>query len=293
MTTSLLLAAIRDLGDAALSTKLDEILGGREGPPVILPTYCDRTSYARALLDDSDQDVQGRPYAAKRYFLKRLSSSKDLSRMAEAVLHGLTWLFFPLDLSGHDGTENLNVIYERLAIRDATFCVPTRGTAEHVGMGSADFVRNLVLGSFPDDVAVHHYEAIWLPDIEGRAADAVLRQERSVADVLEALFTAFLETASEEPSSSWSSWMKPSASKKTKKQKKISGQDPLYPRFRAWWQENMDRRPGNDKAASDLLKRLAAFSRDYFSQTPETSTTTVAEHSISVPEEPASALQEV
>jgi len=73
-----------------------------------------------------------------------------LNSLADVVLHKLEWLFFPISVNGvfeDDGTEDLQLIFERLAIRDATFCKPSRAT-EFASMGAADFVRNLLLGSF-------------------------------------------------------------------------------------------------------------------------------------------------
>jgi len=86
--------------------------------------------------------------------------ASDLASLANAVLFGLQWLLFPITIQGNaDGTEDLQVIFERLAQRDATFCKPHRAT-EFADMGAADFVRN----SFRDEAtAVSVYKARWLP----------------------------------------------------------------------------------------------------------------------------------
>ena len=275
-TTSLLLAAIRDLTrDESLRDELERLLGGRRGlPPVLIPGYCDRDSYAKALLDgddgesnDSDEASKecaslrrGRPYAAKTYFLRKLRPFENayLSAIAEATLRKLTWLYFPIDLTGNDGTENLFVVYERLAVRDAMFCVPQRGNKEQVNMGAADFVRNLVLGSFQTEAtAVRNYETIWHPRIEARA-------HGDIAKELEAYFEAFLLDEDR---------TKNDTTKVKKSPEKNHTTEPLYPRFRAWWQCALleEQRKGRKESTDDheriatlLLERLALFADNYF-----------------------------
>mmetsp|Transcript_14090 Transcript_14090/g.42624 ORF Transcript_14090/g.42624 Transcript_14090/m.42624 type:complete len:134 (+) Transcript_14090:850-1251(+) len=128
-------------------------------------------------------------------------------------------------------------------------------------MGAADFVRNLVLGSFEREAdAVREYESAWLPQVEAPAAAAAAAQARSVASVLEAFFGAFL--ASE---GLVSSGKEPHANDHAL----TSG--PLYPRFRAWWQAALDDHlasspdADHERIAALLLARLAAFARHYFS----------------------------
>ena len=90
-----------------------------------------------------------RPSEAKAYFLQELQARNDeeLRALTAALLGGLQWLFFPITMSSssnsNDGTEDLAVIFERLAQRDATCCRPHR-RSEYADMGAADFVRNLV-----------------------------------------------------------------------------------------------------------------------------------------------------
>lgn len=90
-----------------------------------------------------------RPAEAKAYFLQELQSRNDeeLRALATAMLGGLQWLYFPITISSNsnstDGTDDLAIIFERLAQRDATCCRPHR-RSEYADMGAADFVRNLV-----------------------------------------------------------------------------------------------------------------------------------------------------
>jgi hypothetical protein len=81
--------------------------------------------------------------------LQELQSRNDeeLRALATAMLGGLQWLYFPITISSNsnstDGTDDLAIIFERLAQRDATCCRPHR-RSEYADMGAADFVRNLV-----------------------------------------------------------------------------------------------------------------------------------------------------
>jgi len=74
-------------------------------------------------------------------------------------------LVFPIDVgTGRtDGTQDLMVIYERLALRDATFCKPHRQT-EYQSMDAVDLIRNLLLGTFSDpESTIDFYRDQWLP----------------------------------------------------------------------------------------------------------------------------------
>jgi hypothetical protein len=228
-TCSLLLAAIRDTllntseacgdlaarADAALlpdrkglerwltahQGKAAVIREGEELPfAALVPTYCDRAAYFAAVLPPSANAIAEaewqRPMEAKRFFLEQLSSLNIacLEQLLEAVLVKLKFLHFPIEVDANhgDGTEDLHVIYERLAQRDATFCKPHRD-GEGASMGAADFVRNLLLGSFDrEETAVDLYKRHWLP-IEQAAAEAAKQSRFSgVASFLEEMLEAFL-----------------------------------------------------------------------------------------------------
>jgi len=182
--------------------------------------------------------------------------------LADVVLNKLEWLFFPISVNRNyqDGTEDLQVIFERLAQRDATFCKPHRNS-EIASMGAADFIRNLLLGSFKDErEAVEIYRSHWLP-IEKAAADASIRSKTSnIAEILETMIKRFLDTQPE----------------KTQAENpmpfQIGGQ--LYPRFRKWFvaalaadntlhSEDKELRTQERKTAV-LVKRLQDFAVEYF-----------------------------
>ena len=204
----------------------------------LVPTYCDRSSYFAAILPPralarAATDQWERPMEAKEYFFDEVAtySTERLRALADVVLHRLEWLYFPICVKdGHaDGTEDLNIIYERLAQRDATFFRPSRenpapGVArcqEFASMGSADFVRNLLLGSFHRECdAISMYKRHWLP-IEQAAAEAARRSGTSgVAAFLEGMLDTFLEA---QPEHHRPAMLDPGA---------VGGQ--LYARFRRW-----------------------------------------------------------
>ncbi|CAB9496253.1 Protein of unknown function (DUF1524) [Seminavis robusta] len=150
----------------------------------LVPTYCDRYSYYTAVLPKSDKTQAAlvelesasssitnnswhRPLQAKNYFLSQLqsASTQRLQSIVHALLNNCNMLYFPVDIhQGHqDGTEDLMVIYERLAIRDATYCAPNR-VGEFQTMDGADMIRNLLLGSMDTPAnALDFYKTYWLP----------------------------------------------------------------------------------------------------------------------------------
>jgi hypothetical protein len=299
-TCTLLLAAIRDValeryaGDslsdelvlkldsmlfpdsAGLATWLAQNTGSKQLADgvalefaALVPTYCDRASYFASILPAHAAAASGsaqwqRPSEAKAFFVDKLSefSLDRLVSLAEVVLERFEWLFFPLDMSGNhqDGTEDLQVIYERLAVRDATFCRPRRAT-EFASMGAADFVRNLLLGSFRfEDKAIGMYKNHWLP-IEQEAAAASIRDRNSdIASVLEAMLNNFLKVQPEKLSE-----------KRLSAAVVIGGE--LYPRFRRWLTAALtaDVSVVNGEGEADalerktatLLRRLQGFAADF------------------------------
>lgn len=232
----------------------------------LIPTYCDRASYFAAILPPclSAEAASGewqRPMEAKEYFLRELkqSSAELLASLAEVVLDKLEWLLFPINTSGehHDGTENLQVIYERLAVRDATWCKPHRST-EFASMGAADFVRNLVLGSFRrESDAIYMYKQHWLPIEQAAAAASSRRRSRNIAQALEGMLTSFLNA---QPEKSYGATPIPVRSVV------VGGH--LYPRFRQWLSAalaDLESVEGEDVVAelerrtAMLLQRMHAF----------------------------------
>lgn len=222
----------------------------------LIPTFCDRWSYFSAILPpggthdngiitvDDLESAWHRPLKAKQYFAEQLatprfSSTKQLLSLLRSVLDGFTMLCFPVDTGkGHnDGTEDLMVIYERLAIRDATFCKPTRGN-EYLSMDGADMVRNLLLGSFPKlEHAVSFYKDSWLP-LEKLTSD------QAYGHSLPEVFEAFLESRE-----NGSGDEKKIDTVENVKEGIIGGK--LYARFQKWYQETLS------SSSCDLEDRAA------------------------------------
>jgi len=76
-------------------------------------------------------------------YRKSCSASQELLVILGAILDRLTMLYLPVDIhqGRTDRTEDLMVIYERLALRDATFCRPSL-SEEYQSMNGADMIRN-------------------------------------------------------------------------------------------------------------------------------------------------------
>lgn len=168
----------------------------------LIPSFCDRKAFYTAILPrdlcrPSQASLQSvaRPLQARRFFDDNLAplSKTELDKLRRAVWNGFTMLYFPVDVDrgAHDGTDDLMVVYERLALRDSTWTKPRRST-EYVSMGGVDMIRNLLLGSFAEaSDASDFYDAYWLP-LE-RAVEAASRSSQRAFDaVFEGMFSAFL-----------------------------------------------------------------------------------------------------
>jgi len=163
----------------------DDLSEGIELPFTrLIPTFCDRVSYYASILPKEDENKRvmpqiiskleeniswNRALQAKHHFDNKLrqinGNTKKLVSLAHSILNKFNMLYFPITIDGgyEDGTEDLMVVYERLALRDATFCRPKR-QQEYVSMSSSDMIRNLLLGSFSTkENAVDFYKHHWLP----------------------------------------------------------------------------------------------------------------------------------
>jgi hypothetical protein len=255
----------------------------------LVPTWCDRASFFCSVLPpipteggrDLSFAVAGgvashRPLEAKKYFTGALRSCapEQLASLADAVLHKLSWLYFPISVKGEsldvddadDGTTDIQVVFERLAQRDATWCRPHR-SSEFANMGAADFVRNLLLGSFRRErYAVEMYKSHWLP-IEQLATAAAASASRGVGEVLEGMLERFLaaqecgnaESAGAEGGARGAGGgVDPTAelgtAQSTLAPHLLAGQyvgGQLYSRFRAWVAAEMGR---HDRQAEDAAQ---------------------------------------
>lgn len=238
----------------------------------LVPTYCDRASFYTAILPvevGARTDVEWtRPMEAKRWFISKMQdrSVEEVHHFLNAMLDRVDMLMFPVTV-GSGASDSLEIIYERLAVRDATFCRPHR-KGEFADMGAADFVRNLLLGSFEnEDTAIHLYQQLWLP-LEKSAAEISDRLRASVSSVLEDMLKGFLEQYKLEevpaPNPSPSKWAGP-----------IVG-GTIYSNFRTWvvsktgpttWIYNGPSVPAikaNELWTVELLNRLLAYGKNRF-----------------------------
>eukprot|EP00939_MAST-03C_sp_MAST-3C-sp1_P003852 g3852.t1 len=183
----------------------------------LVPTICDRVSYLRAIVPRARaKKILGNEMAcpregfdldrlvrAKRFFVQRLKTTgKDVEGNLRAVIHAILykieWLLFPIDVGtkkdSDDGTENLGVIFERLALREAMFTRPSNQSM-YAKMAGVDFVRNLLLGGFSgsETLALKMYKMHWLPIEREASAIGRARGDACGAMALEEMIAAYLE----------------------------------------------------------------------------------------------------
>jgi len=236
----------------------NKVFEGIELPfSVLIPTFCDRWSYYSAILPNQVYNEKNsswhRPMQAKKFFDSHLANlgRKHIHSLYNCVLDGFNMLFFPIEISKgyQDGTEDLMIIYERLALRDTTFCKPTRNE-EYEPMGAIDLIRNLFLGTFQENKQVIvFYQNYWLP--MERASET---STKSMHEMLE----TFLKTNTLEDFSPM-------------RQETIIGGE-LYADFQAWLDVAMDEKE-NEKESVDLESKIMKigqlilnFSIQYFQE---------------------------
>jgi len=280
----------RAMGDWVADSQKNSIVA--EGTALefcrLIPTYCDRASYLAAILPPwapQSQRFLGetynprwhRPLLAKQHFARKIRSTMlsgsasqsqpiyMLQKLLGLLLDGIDILYFPIDIHRgfDDGTEDTQVIYERLAIRDATWCKPRRDT-ECQSMSAVDLIRNLLLGSFrTTEEKTHFYDTLWLPlerlvqtpCLENGDDDEASREEEG----LKAIIRAFVQ---HEANSKMLPPPKPAAATETKV---IGGR--IYQEFENWmardyecWEVSV---PDSlaEAHAMDVGRRLLDFAR--------------------------------
>lgn len=152
-------------------------------------------------------------------------------------------LYFPIDIDkgAQDGTDDLMVVYERLALRDATFTKPSR-KSEYLSMSGVDMIRNLLLGSFVDsDDSIGFYKQYWLP-IEQLADTASHSTRRKFEEVMQDIFEAFL--ASKE----YGEDLCPGF---------VGGK--IYAEFQSWFQRELELSSCVEDAARNIGKLILEF----------------------------------
>jgi hypothetical protein len=228
----------------------------------LLPTYHDRAALGVVILHPShnaslaNKASWSRVTEAFDFFTSTITKREgsELAALASAVLNSMTWLFFPITLDASDGTSDLGVVFERLALRDAMFCKPHRNS-EYCNLGAVDFVRNLCLGSFRDErEAVRVFTRSWLPIEELAADSARAAGGRGMGEVLEVLLTRFLEMKEKERESGARASQ---AAAGDYTEKFLGG--PLYTRFKSFLQSE-----GARGGVDGVLSELHSFAREYF-----------------------------
>jgi len=236
---------------------------------IVSPTYFDRQAFAVAILPEKfrpktkitgpDQTLQ-----AKRFFVRLLQGEgvgrvlrlktfatpseaprkedperfvRGLELLLDALLTKLNTLYFGVDLSEGRPTEQLQIVFERLAAHNNTWEKPRRAS-EGVKMSPVSFIRNLVLSCFPkEEDAIKVYKEKWL----GLEVAAGKRDE-----LVEEFFTAFLNSASPQ-------------SKKQSTFGNLGGG--LYARFRAWFGTQIGKSQADaQKDALKVVDKLVAWS---------------------------------
>jgi hypothetical protein len=133
-------------------------------------------------------------------------------------------------------------------------------------MGAADFIRNLLMGSFRCEAdAIAMYKNHWLQIEQLAAAASVKSHGSNTADILEAMINKFLKLQPEVSAK----LARPSAL-----QPVVVGGE-LYPRFRQWLVASLaadssvhigDESPADasERKTAVLLRRLQTFAVEYF-----------------------------
>jgi len=159
---------------------------------VVVPTYFDRQAFCYAVLPASVRPknvcIQGtkRPLECKKWFKDCLMTKKmndtltfnskisstvsDGDRFVEGLgilfeaLLKFSVLYFGIDVSNAraDGTDDLRVIFERLAVQNSTWNKPTR-SSEGIAMSGVSFIRNIILACFSKETtAIVVYKKRWI-----------------------------------------------------------------------------------------------------------------------------------
>ncbi|KAL3930237.1 MAG: hypothetical protein SGBAC_011850, partial [Bacillariaceae sp.] len=256
----------------------------------LIPTFCDRWSYYSAILpqdanvvnrlDSSSSSSSSsttattaaaatqaaaafhRPLAAKKYYDGMLSmfSNGEIKNLLAGVYEKLTMLLFPIEFAGRtDGTEDLMVVYERLALRDATFCTPTR-SEEYVTMSGPDMIRNALLGAFADPTqALEFYQSYWLP-MERMAAVPLTgkeqqqqQQQKEEERNMSSMMHAFLDQEQH-------------LEEEEEKMEEGTVGGLLYARFQLWqdWQETIHLSLSAEDATRQQGLAILTFAQGYF-----------------------------
>ena len=172
-TLMLLLASLHKRGSAEVS----DILFFK-GTPTLQPTYHDKEPF-NAVIENKNAVGESHIVQASLWFDSWTSvlTKQDANKMTQNLLDHFTVLEFMIPLI--EEAENLQVVYERLAIKSA-YGIGRFLNNDRPGInnGVLDLSRNLVLSYFEETKAISLYHSHWMPlEIMVAENDTVYSQE--------------------------------------------------------------------------------------------------------------------
>ena len=192
-TIMLLLAALGRRGG-----NIGEVLMYK-GMPTLIPTYHDREPFTAVMLNKKPVG-ESHIIQAANWFDSWTSTLTqfDTDKMTDNLLNHFTILEFTVPQE--DDAENLQVVYERLAIRSVGIAIMCFNASPGIQNGVMDLTRNLVLSYFEEAKAIDMYHSHWMPlEVLVAGSDAVYSPEAESRFILH--LKNFLENKNWEPSS--------------------------------------------------------------------------------------------
>ena len=170
-TIMLLLASLRkrgaDVGDVLVY----------KGTPTLQLTYHDKEPFT-AVIENKKPVGASHVIQTAMWFDSWTSTltKYDIDKMTDNLLDRFTILEFTAPQE--DDAENLQVVYERLAIRSVGMSRLLFNATPGISNGVMDLTRNLVLSYYDDRKAIEIYHSHWMPlEILVAQNDAVYSQE--------------------------------------------------------------------------------------------------------------------
>jgi len=149
-----------------------------KGAPTLQPTYHDKEPF-KAVIDGEVPVGDSHIIQAAAWFDEWTSTLKkyEIANMVENILDRFNVLEFTVPQEEED-TENLQVVYERLAIRSIGISAMCFNAAPGICNGVMDVTRNLVLSYFDERKAIDVYHTQWMPlEMHVAGDDPVYSQE--------------------------------------------------------------------------------------------------------------------
>ena len=170
-TIMLLLASLRKRG-----ADVGDVLHYK-GTPTLQPTYHDKEPFS-AVIENKKPAGASHVIQTSMWFDSWTSTltKYDIDKMTDNLLDRFTILEFTVPQE--DEAENLQVVYERLAIRSVGIARLMFIAAPGISNGVMDLTRNLVLSYYDETKAIDIYHSHWMPlEVLVAENDAVYSQE--------------------------------------------------------------------------------------------------------------------